>query len=515
MRRILCSRLAPLVLAPLFAVACADSNPTPQSGESTPVGVIAPIQVDYAGLPTSNPDDPRTAVGVTATVDTTISFQDVDAATLTTDPLPAGHGALSATGTGFSWTAVVAADGASALRLDLTDLYLPRDASLTVYNDQGEVAGPYTSRDNGELWTTALMSDRVTLQLDYDGADTAQALDAIHFTIANAGVLDDRFLVARYQHTEALARSFCSYNEACVENAACATIPQAVQAAQKAIALIVFSSGGGMYICSGGLIADTDTNSVIPYFLTANHCISKGREAKSVQTYFDFLEDSCNSPTCTQYGETVTTVGSTLVASNRTGDYTLLQLSENPPGANYLPFNHDEIAFNDGVHLYRLSHPSGAPQAYSEHIVDTSYGTCTSWPRGGWIYSRDVVGATEGGSSGSPVLNAAGEVVGQLSGGCGTNINDVCDAASNATVDGAMAAYWPDVAPYLDPQTSTCEPSPEVCDGIDNDCNGVIDDGDVCGGGGGECIATGDSCSDDAECCSNKCKGKPGARTCH
>ncbi len=58
--------------------------------------------------------------------------------------------------------------------------------------------------------------------------------------------------------------------------------------------------------------------------------------------------------------------------------------------------------------LYRISHPNGAPQSYSEHKVDNRATTCRSWPRGPWIYSRDSFGATQGGSSGSPVLNGEG-----------------------------------------------------------------------------------------------------------
>ena len=53
-------------------------------------------------------------------------------------------------------------------------------------------------------------------------------------------------------------------------------------------------------------------------------------------------------------------------------------------------------------------------------------------PRGAWIYSRDVYGGTEGGSSGSPIYNAQGQVVGQLTGACGTNTGDACDSGSNA-----------------------------------------------------------------------------------
>ncbi|MEA2600952.1 MAG: lysyl endopeptidase [Acidobacteriota bacterium] len=109
--------------------------------------------------------------------------------------------------------------------------------------------------------------------------------------------------------------------------------------------------------------------------------------------------------------------------------------------------------------------------------------TCRTLARGNFIYSRDTLGATEGGSSGSPVLNGSGQIVGQLYGACGTNLNDVCDAANNATVDGAFAVSYASLAPFLNPGTGTCSSS-------------------------------GASCTSNSQCCSNNCKGKPGAQTC-
>ena len=49
------------------------------------------------------------------------------------------------------------------------------------------------------------------------------------------------------------------------------------------------------------------------------------------------------------------------------------------------------------------------------------------------------------------MLNAGGEVVGQLYGACGSNLNDECDANANRTVDGALAHYYPNVAAFLAP----------------------------------------------------------------
>lgn len=408
------------------------------------------------------------------------------------------------------WTAVIESAGATALRVGFENFKLPGDAEMYVYTDHGEAFGPYREwgpNDSGEFWSNTTAGSRVYLQLHYFGAATPENLAALDFNISGIGHMGPRFKLARHIKPEAFGeKAFCSFNEDCVENVNC-TSNSAVSDARKALAEMIYQSGSGYYICSGGLMADTDSGSLVPYFLTANHCISKGSEASSLETVFDF-EVSCGTSgsDCPRYGDgfNVRTLGASIVATNSTSDYTLLQLAETPGGTRaYLGWDNAEIAFTHGAKLYRVSHPSGAPQAYSAHEVDTSKGTCRTWPRGNWIYSHDLVGATEGGSSGSPVVNAGGQVVGQLSGGCGTNVNDVCDTTNNATVDGAFAAYWGDVQPFLDPSG----------DGGGDDGG---DDGDDGGDDGGQCdlLPTGSQCTSDSECCSNKCKGKPGSRTC-
>jgi hypothetical protein len=374
------------------------------------------------------------------------------------------------------WTGRVTAPGASGIRLHFSPFDLPESAELYVYAAGGQVYGPYTGRgpvDDGELWTNTIFGDEVRLQLSVAPEDASRT----RLVVAGIGYMGTGVL---------MAGNLCSDNASCVENAACWNVA-AVSDARDAVASILFASGPFYYICSGGLIADANAQH-LPYFLTANHCISSSGEASSMETYFDYESGSCTNPTCTQpYNNTGDTVGSTIVASNSKGDYTLLRLSSTPTTKDgivtYLGWTSSPVANSNGTHLYRLSHPSGAPQAYSQHDVDTSKPTCTSWPRGERIYSRDIEGATEGGSSGSPVLNGSGQIVGQLSGACGFNVNDVCDSASNATVDGAFAYYYGQVSSIL-------------------------------GGGGPSCSSSGASCSAASQCCSGTCRGKPGSRTC-
>jgi V8-like Glu-specific endopeptidase len=384
---------------------------------------------------------------------------------------------------GVLWSGVVRSPGASAIRLYFSPFDLPEGAELYVYGPERQAFGPYTGRgpvDDGEVWTNTVWGEEARLQLRLPTGVTGARL-----ILAAVGYMGKSF-------PRALAdlATFCPNNENCVVNAACANIPNPIQLAKDAVADMLFASGGYYYLCTGGLVADSDPTSTVPYFLTANHCISKRGEASSLETYFDY-ETTCNSPDCTapfdQSPRDYDTLGAVIKSTNRTGDYTLLQLSSLPDTSDgvehYLGWNSTAVANTDGAHLYRISHPGGSPQAYSEHLVDVAKPTCSSWPRGNWIYSRDVIGATEGGSSGSPVLNANGEIVGQLSGACGFNVNDPCDSANNATVDGAFANYFDQVAPFL-------------------------------AGGGAQCKPSGDTCSMNSECCSNSCKGKPGAKIC-
>src|SRR6266436_2450348 len=168
---------------------------------------------------------------------------------------------------------------------------------------------------------------------------------------------------------------------------------------------------------------------------------------------------STNCPAQTNPGG-IQRLGATITATGTGGDFTLLTLNQAPPGGSvFLGWNHTPIANTNNALLYRISHPAWAPQAYSAGNVDTSAPTCTQWPRGQRIYSRTTTGGTEGGSSGSPVVNASSQFVGQLSGACGTNVNDDCDQTNNATVDGAFAYYFPSVQPYLG---AGCTPTAEV-----------------------------------------------------
>jgi lysyl endopeptidase len=454
-------------------------------------------------------------VGLSQALSVDVAFNQVKLSKLRGNPHKLAVGAVEATADGgYVYSAELSSPGAVGLRVQFAGFNLPAGAAIYLYSEDGQVFGPYSGKGpmgSGEFDSHTLASDSVTLQLRQTGPASQSSMNSTRFQIVGLGHIRPRFMEGE-----------CSYNEGCVVNAACDS-DAAVADAEKAVAHMLFRSGGSYYICSGGLIADTDTSNNLPLFLTANHCIGRERDASSLENFFQFAASGCGDTSLCEASYTSLraefdrTLGASIVSTGKNADYTLLRLAENaPPGTVSLGWNSTPVASSNGTDLFRISHPGGAPQSFSQHDVDANAPTCTAWPRGDRIYSRDVIGATEGGSSGSPVVNSAGDIVGQLSGACGTNLSDNCDASNNATVDGAFAAYYSTVAPFLNGGGPGCSPTQVIetscTDGLDNDCDGNTDAADNdCATGG---FPIGASCNVNSDCASNNCKGKPGAKVC-
>jgi V8-like Glu-specific endopeptidase len=474
-------------------------------------------------------EDPgKTVVGLTKTVSRPIDLSRLNRGMLNRSGKPFAGGSIRSTDDGgFVWAVAVTSEGASAMRINFRNLRLPGSADLFLYNLNGQAFGPY--RDGGsdgvtDLWSNTVLGSTAIVQLRFYGAATPRELAQLKFTIAEIGHIGPKFQPAASANAD---KAFCPQNASCIENTNCSGGPAwgAKTDAENATALMLWISGAFINTCTGGLINDTDGSSQIPYFLTANHCLSKNNNAANLETFFQF-QVNCGGNCPPQWtGGGIQRLGSSLVATGRSGDYTLLELSQTPPsGSVFMGWTTADVANSNGTDLFRISHPATAPQAYSAQTVDTSAGTCRGVPRGNWIYSRNTHGATEGGSSGSPIYNGAGQVVGQLTGACGFNTGNPCDYVSNATIDGAFANYYDNIAQFLAP--GPCSPSPEVCDdGTDNDCDGDADCNDAdCSGdpacdSGGGCVnpggsPPGTSCVSDGECCSNKCKGPPSNKSC-
>jgi Trypsin-like peptidase domain len=365
---------------------------------------------------------------------------------------------------GLVWARVVRSEGAGAIRLHVQDMSLPRNAELYVYSRGGQAFGPYTGSGpdfSGDFWTTAVFGSEAILQLRLSGPVSDADLRAVSFRVTEAGFITRKFASVlredfetprRIEKAETDAVWPCG-NESCLVDAVCTNVA-ATNPAKLAVAKMEWPQGAYLYTCTGGLIADNNPTQD-NFFITANHCLSGNTAARNVSFYWVYATSSCNGTCPVNSGWPLVTTGATVSKTGRKADFTLLQLRTAPPaGSVRLGWTSAPVANTNGAQLYRVSNPQFGPQVYSQHNVDTGSVTCTGWPRGERIYSRDITGAIDGGSSGSPVLNASSQIVGQLTGTCGFSPSEVCASGpgeDNATVDGAFAFYYSQIQPIINP----------------------------------------------------------------
>jgi hypothetical protein len=231
----------------------------------------------------------------------------------------------------------------------------------------------------------------------------------------------------------------------------------------SAVAVLVFAIEGGMFAqCTGTLLSDTLQDGV-PYLLTANHCISTQSSATSLMAFWDYHAPTCGGAV-PALGSVPTSSGATLLAHSTTSDFSFLRLNAVPPGRTFMGWSASSSAVPKDTTLYRVSCP--ANQADPNTVLQQQLSQyATPLPTSGclgtnFINSTKTSGYAFEGSSGSAVMLANGQVVGQLYGTC-ANITNPCTQPDN-TIDGAFSITYPSVAQWLSPANQTCVPDAET-----------------------------------------------------
>ncbi len=297
------------------------------------------------------------------------------------------------------------AAGAKSLGLYFEDFQIPDGAELYVYNTaRTQLLGAFTSennKQNGILSIAQLIDDN--LIIDY-------------YEPYNAD----------FEGTLYLGKVFKSYREmASVFSTSAARVGincpggEDWQDIKHAVLRMLYYEGVSGYYCSGALVNNANFDGT-PYFLTANHCISDSLAAASLVTYFNY-----ENSTCTERDAVLaqSLSGSTLKTSFQPTDVTLLELTEYP-SVDYQPYfagwSISGLPAESGVGIH---HPGGSPKCISYTNTISSFENEINWEDSllSPINSHWAVefynGTTEQGSSGSPLFNQNGQIVGQLHGG--------------------------------------------------------------------------------------------------
>lgn len=345
------------------------------------------------------------------------------------------------------WTTQFKSEEADEIRLYFSEGYFPHGVRVNLFDPEGNALFQYQLRGLiGEygFYTTSTFADNVTLQL------------VIPVDVINEPLY---FTIAGLTHVE---KEYLDPLRSCIEDAMCAQANSFthINNLRLSAAQLTFVVGGGVYICSGGLLNDQRAKDLQPFFLTANHCFSTQASATSLEARFDFRTTSCNG---SNNPNVILINGSNLIATNSQSDFTLVLLRANPALPRwYLGWT--TSAPSNLSTLHSVHHPGGQRQRYTRLTLYTSpTHTCASRPTTHYHYSRNTVGESFGGSSGAPVVNASNQVIGQNWGRCFQTGSDNCNYSTYHVVWGKLSSsyannnlqYWLGATPSAQVTMST------------------------------------------------------------
>ncbi len=325
------------------------------------------------------------------------------------------------------WRLEIHSDNAFALNVLFDEFRLEEGARIFLYDPaQINIRGGFDSRSNkiaGNFPVSFIPGEKIIVEL--------QVPENLHnFGELNIGLIGHAF-VDLFGTGEIKDGRF-GKSEACNEDINCPAGDD-WQEVKRAVCRIIFISGMSSILCTGTLINNTAVDGK-PYLFTANHCINKDSEAKSAVFYFGYESPECNGPDGSVNN---TLAGSVIKATSDSLDFSLLLLSEEPPESYNPYFAGWTLSSNPAPSSVCIHHPQGDVKKISVNNdpVTSQYQVsppppswlASSTPNGFWRVIRWSSGATEGGSSGSPLMNSLGLIVGNLTGGdadCDDPVND-------------------------------------------------------------------------------------------
>jgi len=325
------------------------------------------------------------------------------------------------------WRLLVTSKKALSLNFVFDEFYMPQGGYLYLYNNEKtDLLGAYDSsqnQDSGILGTWIVNGDAVWIE--YYEPNSVKGQGKLHIAKATHGYRNAK----SFKQAKSLNDSGdCNLDVDC----SIGDDWDELKDHNKRSAGILLSGGSGF--CSGALINNT-SNDGTPYFLTANHCFS---DPSSWAFRFGWIspnpvcattESSTNGPT------NMTISGATLRGRDAGSDFALVEINQAIPGnwdRVFAGWDRSDIApdFTVGIH-----HPSGDIMKVcrdNDQPTQTVNSGAQTWEittaGGGW-----EIGVTEPGSSGSPLFDAEGRIIGQLYGG---------GAACSGTVDNDLLDYY-------------------------------------------------------------------------
>ena len=356
------------------------------------------------------------------------------------------------------------AEGAIANNLYFNNFFLPEGVNLFLYDElKKQLKGAFTKYNNpksGNFATELMSGDVVILELNIPAEIKNDPI--IHISEFGYAYRD----VPHYDEINGFGGS-----DWCEVNINCSPEGDDWQKQKRGVVRIMVKVSGSGWWCTGSLINNVRYDAT-PFVLTADHCAFQLNQYASEADldqwifYFNYESATCDNPTTEP--ELFSMVGASKIAQGgkrgqEGSDFYLVLLNNQVP-SGYNPYFMGWSRFNEiSDHGVTIQHPEGDIKKISTYLTPLE---SSGWYGNGlqshwkviWAQTENNWGVTEAGSSGSPLFDSEGRLIGTLTGGLAA-----CDESgswgpdepdyygkfsyhwqSNGTVDTAQLKPWLD-----------------------------------------------------------------------
>lgn len=307
----------------------------------------------------------------------------------------------------------------AGLSMIIEQIHLSTEAEIRLIGNGGGYFHKYTFNDiaDHKLFLAPVSGQKVTLEIIMPEEDMKDFYFSIHkIYIMRSGF--EEFRSGSIGFGESLP---CHRNINCPEG-------DNYQTYKRGICKILMPLEEGLAFCTGTLINNTG-DQAIPYVLTAYHCDNGYTPYYNMyQFIFDYEGEGCENPI--NEPEYRLIIGAEVIAGYQDTDARLFRITGNIP-SDYNLYLNGWTRDTNYIHAALIHHPFGDIKKISLdndpptiHPVQINWSGQPSSPPRSHLHMTFDIGAQQPGSSGAPLLNEDGYIVGQLHGGlanCGQN----------------------------------------------------------------------------------------------
>lgn len=324
------------------------------------------------------------------------------------------------------WRYTISAKDAQGIILSYKDFYIPKGGKLFIYNkDQSHLIGSFTHNTNpkgGTFSTEAVHGDELTLEYVASG----QSDELPRIAIKDIGYVIRS--VAENQHPDSywLGKAWpCMTNVNCEDG-------RNWQNQKRGVVAMIFKRSDNWWVASSASLINNTANDGKPYILTANHNMEHiYKYLDEVAFYFNYEYPGCQNLNVMP-STTKTLIGCEILVDIPIvggSDGTLLKIKnvETVPKEWKPYYNGWDISNTPSSSGAVIHHPHGDVKKITLYdyknnktITTTTLSSEHCAPNAHWQVSYNGVSVTQPGSSGSPIFNDKGFIIGTLTAGAST-----------------------------------------------------------------------------------------------